>query len=148
MGVSDLNPASIHISLKGFTANPQSASAFDLSPCQEIVEIHAQLRYPWFELITPTLKTVSSRRLRKLTLDILRPKSEIIPGHWVKLDAEIFALANRVDATAGNDVLEVLISWPTTVGGTQLSEIERALPLVSSDARVSLRVESSRALET
>ena len=54
------------------------------------------------------------------------------------------ALAERVNATAVTDMLEVLFSsYPTTVGELVLSDIESALPRIASDARVSLRVENT-----
>ena len=58
----------------------------------------------------------------------------------MKLDTAIVELAKRVDATAGSDVLQVLIGRRPTVDidETQLSKI-KLLPLTSSDARVSLR---------
>ena len=56
----------------------------------------------------------------------------------MKLDTAIVELAKRVDATAGNDVLQVLIGRRPTADGTQLSKI-KVLPLTSSDTRVSLR---------
>ena len=122
----------------GFTATPQSDSAFDLSPCKELVELHAQLKHSWFGFITRTLGTISSRRFRKLTLVTPGSIPDTNPNYWVELDTAIVELAKRVDATAGNDVLQVLIGRRPTVDGTQLSKI-KVLPLTSSDTRVSLR---------
>ena len=51
-------------------------------------------------------------------------------------------LAKRVKATARNNTLEVMICcYLTDLGGTELSEIEEALPLISRNDRVSLRTE-------
>ena len=119
------------------TATSRRGSGFDLSTCKELVEIHARLDYGLLGLIIATLKTVLSRKFRKLTVDIALPK--IKPEDWAEFDKEIFVLAKRVCATAGNDALEVLIRRRMAPGGTQLSEIERVLPLVSLSARVSLR---------
>ena len=63
------------------------------------------------------------------------------PEDWAGLDGGIFALAKRIKATAGNDMLEVLIRCCTIFGWIEFSEIEGALPLISSDVRVSLRTE-------
>ena len=58
------------------------------------------------------------------------------------LDSEVTALAERVNATAVTDRLEVVFSYYSTgLGEIGLSEIEGALPRIASDARVSLRVE-------
>ena len=100
-----------------------------------------QSNYAWFGFIFIVLGTISSRRFRKLTIDIARPGPKINPEDWGLLDKGVFELVKRVKATAGNNMLEVLIRCSTTVGGIQLSEIEGALPLVSSDVRVSLRTE-------
>ena len=107
----------------------------------KLVGIHAQSNYAWFGFIFIVLGTISSRRFRKLTIDVARPGPKINPEDWGLLDKGVFELVKRVKATAGNNMLEVLIRCSTTVGGIQLSEIEGALPLVSSDVRVSLRTE-------
>ena len=125
------------------TKSAAGRSAFDLSPCERLVEIHARLNSPDFSLITPTLRTVSSHLFRKLTVFITPPKPKIKPENWAKLDQEIFELAKRVEATVGNDRLEVVIcSYLTSLGETQLSEIPGgALPLISWNENVSLRTE-------
>ena len=125
----------------GTSVTSQRGSALDLSPCRQLVETRVGVNCPWFELIIPTLKTISSRRFRKLTLTIFHPMPKIRLEDWAELDKEISVLAQRVKASAGNDALEVLIRCSPTVSRTQLSEIEGALPLVSSDVRVSLRTE-------
>ena len=118
-------------------------SAFDLSPCKKLVEIHARLNSPNFALLIPTLRTVSSHRFRKLTVLITPPIPKIKLDNWAELDQEISALAKRVKATVGNGRLEVVIcSYLTNLGGTPLSEIPGgALPLISWNEHVSLRTE-------
>ena len=120
------------------TKSSAGRSAFDLSPCEKLVEIHARLNSPDFSLITPTLRTVSSHRFRKLTVFITPPKPKIKPENWAKLEEDISAPAKRVGATAGNDTLEVVICSSKTLGSTLLSEV---LSLISQDACVSLRME-------
>lgn len=95
-----------------------------------------------FGMITPTLKTIASPRFRKLVFFIIPPlPTANTQPHWTRLDEEVTALANRVGATAVSDTLQVLFCCYTTVfSGIELSSIEAALPQVSSDARVSLRV--------
>ena len=88
------------------------------------------------------LGTVQSPRFRKLSIFISPPIPPIRPAEWGKLDAAVIELVKRVNTTDVSDKLEVLFSsyfYPQ--GGTQLSEIEGALPLAASDARVSLRTE-------
>ena len=118
-------------------------SGFDLSPCGELVEIHVQFSYAKFAPVIATLRTVSSRRFRKLTLLITPPIPKTgAGGQWSKLDEEVTVLAKRVKATARNNTLEVMICcYLTDLGGTELSEIEEALPLISRNDRVSLRTE-------
>ena len=63
------------------------------------------------------------------------------------LDEEVTALAKRVGTTAITDMLQVLFyCYKTAFAGLRLSDIEAVLPRVSSDARVSLRVEDSPTL--
>ena len=87
---------------------------------------------------------VRSPRFRKLTfittLSIPKEKRRT----WKDLDEEITALAKRVNATAAGDTLEVLFSCrsPTILGRIELDDVMRFLPRVTSDARVSLRVEN------
>lgn len=91
--------------------------------------------------VIATLGTVSSRQFRKLTVDIADPIPKIKLEDWAEFDKGVFALAKRVKATGGKDMLEVLVRYSTTVGGTQISEVEGALPLISSDICVALRTE-------
>ena len=116
--------------------------ALDLSPCEKLVEIRAGYDFATFASIIAILRTVSSRRFRKLTLLMTSHATEIKLEAWAELEEEISALATRVGATDGNDTLEVVIcSSSKTLGETQLSEIEEVFPLISRDACVSLRTE-------
>ena len=89
------------------------------------------------------LRTVASPRFRRLTL-LITSRMRLIKGeNWTKLEGEVIALAKRVNATAVSDTLEVLFSsYSTTLGELVLSDVERVLPRVASDALVSLRVEN------
>ena len=80
-----------------------------------------------------------SPRFRKLSLLIFPPVGD---AEWELLNKEVPALAERVNAAAVADRLEVVFSYYSTgLGETGLSEIEGTLPRIASDARVSLRVE-------
>ena len=112
----------------------------DLSPCEELSEIKVQLINPRFRKIIPILRTIASPRFRKLWFLVY--SSDRGDPKWALLDKEVPALAERVNATAAADRLEVVFSnYPAGVGGMGLSEIEGVLPRIVSNARVSLRVE-------
>ena len=112
--------------------------AFNLTRCETLVEIRARSHSAEFEFIIATLRTVSSRRFRKLTLLTTSQVTKIKLEAWAKLEEEISALVKRVGATAGNDTLEVVICSSSKTLGDRLSEV---LPLISQDACVSLRME-------
>jgi len=120
----------------------ENLMAPNLSPCEELVGIQGRFYHSQFEAFIWTLQTIKSPRFRKLSLFIASPIPEIKRDDWAKLDAVVIALVKRVGATAVSDTLEVLFSSnPTVFGGVQLSEIQEALPLTASDARVSFRTE-------
>ena len=83
---------------------------------------------------------VASHRFRKLTFITTLSIPEEKRQTWEDLDGEITALAKRVNATAVNDMLEVLFSCRST--GVEPDAVMRFLPGVTSDVRVSLRVEN------
>ena len=119
-----------------------SDSGFDLSPCKKLVEIHVWLKSAEFALTIATLRTVSTRRFRKLTILVTSRLPEITMRDWERLDEEISALAERVRATAWDDMMEVVIcTYLTSLGDTQLSEIEGVLFLTSRNTSVTLRTE-------
>ena len=109
----------------------------------KLVEIQARLAYSGFEVIIPMLRTLASPRFRKLTLFVTPPLPVDKTHFWTGLDEEVTVLAKRVNATAANDRLEVLFfAHSTAIGGSELSDIEAALPRIASDVCVSFRVES------
>jgi hypothetical protein len=116
----------------------------DLSPCKNLVEIRGKFAHAEFEKIIPMLKTVASPRFRKLIFIIIPPIPTVSKGRtWRDLDEEISALAKRVNAGVASDKLEVLFSSCSAIlGGVAAHDIERFLPRVASDSRVSLRVEN------
>ena len=118
----------------------------DLSPCGELVEIQARFNHANFDKIVLILNTVASPRFRKLTVFIVPPVPSIkrLEWEWEESDEAVTALAKRVNATAASDTLEVLFSsYSTIFGELVLSDVERVLPRMSSDARVSLRTENA-----
>lgn len=127
-------------SISGIGPLSRPLTSLDLSPCKGLVEIHGRFYHSQFEALISILRTVGSPRFRKLSIFIAPPIPAIKPDEWARLDVAVGELAKRVQATAGSGTLEVLFSsYSTVLGGVQLSEIEGALPLISSDARVSLR---------
>ena len=114
-----------------------------LSSCKKLVEIRARFNHAEFGKLVPILETVVSPQFRKLMLLITPPIPVIGMEAWKKLDEEVTALVGRINATAVNDRLEVLfLSYSTGLGLLVRSDVERALPRMASDARVSLRVEN------
>jgi hypothetical protein len=112
----------------------------DLSPCKNLIEIRGEFAQAGFEKIIPILETVTSPRFRKLTFITTLSIPEEKRQTWEDLDGEITALAKRVNATAVSDTLEVLFSCCST--GVEPDAVMRFLPGVTSDVRVSLRVEN------
>jgi len=85
------------------------------------------------------LKTVASPRFRRLTFFVVPPLSVArVQQYWKALDEEVTALAKRVGATAVSDTLQVLFYCYRTT----FADINAVFPRVTSDARVSLRVEN------
>ena len=114
----------------------------DPSPCKKLVEVRGRFHHARFKMFISVLNNITSPRFRKLTIFITPPIPAVDPKEWGELETAVVALATRVGATAGSDVLEVLISsYHTVLGGTKLCEIEGALPLIASNSRVSLRTE-------
>jgi hypothetical protein len=80
------------------------------------------------------LNTVASLRFRKLAISVIPSQPIGNTQEWSNLDDGVAALANRVNATAASDTLEVLFYCRF--------DVEWVLPRIASDPRVSLRVEN------